>query len=343
MQTLINENTATTKTLSAVKHKNLYQISFLRAIAAISVCFFHFSRGMLTSSNTSNYIFKAFSYGYLGVDVFFIISGFIICYSLPSNYRLQDFGTFLKKRIIRVEPPYLVSIIFILAVAYITAIFTHNPVTFSWLNLLYHIGYINNFTSNNYINVVYWTLGIEFQFYLIIGLLFSLIDKSIYWLTAIIAIFLTTSFIRVPNTMLIFEQLPLFCLGILLYFINYKTTFYKPILLLLIAITFSLFAINNLMLLFTGVFVSLVILIPFHKNRIIDFFSRISYSLYLIHVPIGGRVINIASRFVKNDVQRYLAIVIAFIVSVVVAYLFHIAIEKWTTNLSKKIRYTRAA
>jgi len=328
--------------IGKVKHKSLYQISFLRAIAAIGVCFFHFSRGTITASSQSNPVIRTLDYGYLGVDVFFVISGFIICYSLPLSYKLSDFGTFFKKRIIRVEPPYLASIIFTIVVAYFTAYFTHNPVSFSWLNLLYHIGYINNFTTNSYINVVYWTLGIEFQFYLIIGLLFSLMNKSIYWLSTIIIIFLAASFIRVPNTALIFEQLPLFCLGILLYFIIYRATFYKPILLVLLAATFVLLALADITLLLTGIFVTIIILIPFHKNRIINFFSSISYSLYLVHVPIGGRVINIAVRYVKTDLQRYVAMLIAFIVTVVVSYLFHIAIERWTTRLSKKIQYSRA-
>jgi len=311
-------------------------------VAAVSVCLFHIVNGNSAFITAANPIAKICRYGYLGVDIFFIISGFIICYSLPADYTLKDLPVFVKKRLIRVEPPYLVSIIFTLLVAYIAALYTHNPINVSWVNLLYHIGYINNFTTNSYINVVYWTLGIEFQFYILIGLLFGMMNRSIYLLAFIIIAFLSLSFVSIKGTSLIFEQLPLFCAGILIFYINFSERYSKPVLVFLLFVTFGIIAYTDLSTFIVSVFTIAIILIPMRRYKVISFLATISYSLYLIHVPIGGRVINWSLRFVKTDVQRYWIIILALAICLITAYLFYILIEKWTTNISKKIKYSKA-
>src|ERR1700761_3968879 len=91
--------------------KQLPQIIFLRALAALMVCFFHLYCGNVHLFPQPGYLKSFFSYGYLGVPVFFMISGFIIPYSLPPAYKLKQFKTFFVKRIIRIEPPYIASVI----------------------------------------------------------------------------------------------------------------------------------------------------------------------------------------------------------------------------------------
>jgi peptidoglycan/LPS O-acetylase OafA/YrhL len=322
------------------RRKNLYQINFLRAVASISVCLFHLACGNPNLLGKNNLIYQLLDRNDLRVNVFFIVSGFIICYTLPTNYQLRNFGSFFKKRLMRVEPPYLMSILLTLIVAYIASLVTHNLMIISWKNLLYHIGYLNNFTTNTYINVVYWTLGIEFQFYIIIGLLFPFINKSVYFLTLIIISLLASSYIKINNTSLIFEHLPLFSVGILMYFISYnKNKHPKSILICLMLLTLFVIALSKLEDLYVSLFTICIISIPFPNSKLIGFLSKISYSLYLIHVPIGGRIINLSLRFVKTDSQRYLTIAIAFALSIIVAYLFHFIIEKPAIKWSKNMRY----
>ena len=332
-------NFLTVKAKPIGREKNLYQIDFLRGMASLSVCLFHLVCCNSSFLKNSDSFFKSFSYGWLGVQVFFIISGFIICYSLPVNYKLNNFSSFFKKRLIRVEPSYLISILLTLTVAYVAALVTHNTVSVSYKNLLYHLGYLNNFTTNTYINSVYWTLGIEFQFYILIGLLFPLFNKSVYFFILIIIGLLSLSYIRINNTSLIFDQLPLFCIGILIYFILYDNKYPKPILLLLSVITLIVMLSNFVIFIISLITISIII-IPFPKNKVFNFFSNISYSLYLTHIPIGGRVINLSLRFVKTDFQKDFAIISALLISIITAYLFHIVIEKPTINWSKKIKYS---
>lgn len=321
------------------KKKSLHQISFLRAIASISVCVFHLSYGNTSFLVKSNFILKTFSYGYLGVQVFFILSGFIICYSLPPNYQLKNFFSFLKKRLIRVEPPYLLSIFLTLGVAYISAFVTNNLVEFSWKNLLYHIGYLNSFTKSPYINPVYWTLGIEFQFYTLIGLLFPLMKKSVYFLILIITSLLLLNLMKFSDGNLIFAHTPFFCAGIISYFISCSIQYPKWILICLLVVTLLTITLNRPEVIYVSFFAICILALPFRYNTFVQFFSNISYSLYLIHVPIGGRIINLSLRFVKTDNQKYLAIATAFITSIIAAYLFYLVVEKPAIKWSKKIRY----
>ena len=57
-------------------------------------------------------------WGWAGVEVFFVISGFIIPFTLwQSGYRLKNYARFILKRIIRLDPPYLLSILLAIALA----------------------------------------------------------------------------------------------------------------------------------------------------------------------------------------------------------------------------------
>ncbi len=87
----------------------------MRGVAAVMVMWFHFTfalpDGVLRASGL---------YGYLGVEVFFVISGFIIPYSMDRPYRFAKDGlAFIGRRILRLEPPYLMSVLLILCVPYI--------------------------------------------------------------------------------------------------------------------------------------------------------------------------------------------------------------------------------
>ena len=81
-------------------------IDALRVLALGSVICFHYffsgiSRGSLTSVEKSR-IFGIAQYGYLGVELFFMISGFVILYSTQNRSALD----FAKRRFWRLYPMY---------------------------------------------------------------------------------------------------------------------------------------------------------------------------------------------------------------------------------------------
>jgi peptidoglycan/LPS O-acetylase OafA/YrhL len=64
------------------------------------------------------------TYGYLGVQLFFVISGFVIPYSLSlRSYRIKTDGLgFLGRRIVRIQPAYLVSTVLIVVLQVASAL-----------------------------------------------------------------------------------------------------------------------------------------------------------------------------------------------------------------------------
>ncbi len=116
-------------------------------------------------------------YGWLGVEAFFVISGFIIPYSMyQQRYRVhRHLFTFMMKRIVRLDPPYFVAIALSVILWYASTLLPDfggsNP-TVSLPQLLAHVGYLNAFLGYEWLNPVFWTLAIEFQFYLFVAFFF---------------------------------------------------------------------------------------------------------------------------------------------------------------------------
>ena len=72
----------------------------LRGVAALSVAWYHFAYA--SSAVKTPWLSASGKYGFLGVEAFFVISGFIIPYSMyMGGYRFAHFGKFLAKRLIR--------------------------------------------------------------------------------------------------------------------------------------------------------------------------------------------------------------------------------------------------
>ncbi|RZL40194.1 MAG: acyltransferase [Pedobacter sp.] len=76
----------------------IYSVDFLRGIAALLVCIFHFTQGNTGYLATENWLKKIGSIGWSGIEIFFILSGFIIPYSLhQSKYHYKDFKILCSK------------------------------------------------------------------------------------------------------------------------------------------------------------------------------------------------------------------------------------------------------
>ena len=159
----------------------LNSIHALRGLASLWVCWFHITYGR-ASYPTWEPLRATGKNGWLGVEMFFVISGFIIPYVLyKSRYQLGEFKKFALKRFVRLEPPYLASIILILLLNYsssLSPLYKGEPFTINLTQLMYHLGYLIPFSEYHWINDVFWTLAIEFQYYLLLGLLFPLLMKN---------------------------------------------------------------------------------------------------------------------------------------------------------------------
>src|ERR1700751_2787177 len=85
----------------------LETVDQLGGLAALAVGWYHFTN--VRSFLPEGWLKQSGSFGWLGVEVFFVISGFILPWALyGADYRLSHFPRFLAKQILRLAPPYLV-------------------------------------------------------------------------------------------------------------------------------------------------------------------------------------------------------------------------------------------
>ncbi|MDT7543630.1 MAG: hypothetical protein QOE33_3534 [Acidobacteriota bacterium] len=163
----------------------LRSIDALRGAAALAVVLYHAASNPRASSG----LFARFvteptafitSYGYAGVFLFFVISGFCIhltqakASATGRTGQRVEFFSFWRRRVRRLYPPYLVALMFYLVVARATG---HLPLTqfFAW-DFAAHLLMLHNFDTRTCysINSVFWTLAIEEQLYLAYFLLLFL-------------------------------------------------------------------------------------------------------------------------------------------------------------------------
>jgi peptidoglycan/LPS O-acetylase OafA/YrhL len=322
------------------KQDKIISIQYLRGIASLGVVLCHYGSNTLSHPLLS----KFFNFGQAGVYVFFFISGFIIVYSLNKlNYRPQYFFTFLLKRSIRIDPTYFVVIILTLllfkGLSYCHS-FKGEKMPFIPGQLLAHIFYVIPFTKYPFYNRVFWTLCVEFQFYLLIGLLYFLSGNFIYK-SIFLILFSLTFLIPLPNGYnFVFNYAPIFAFGISLVNVYENKTRFNIVFSVLMSILIG----YKFGLPIFGLIIASSLCIFFLKINIkpLIFLGDISYSLYLIHV-MTLVVFNGIAKKLNFDIGHYelLWIILKVSIAIISAYILYIIIEKPSLSLSKRVFYHR--
>lgn len=152
----------------------LDHIDAIRAFAAVSVLVEHFyAAPSIASGHTwAQSVVAGLDLGRIGVVVFFLISGFVIPFSLKKNRHLGDFWV---KRVTRLYPAYWMSLI--LAVV-LQSVVSREAI--GGAQALANATMLQNFFHYENVLGVYWTLKLELVFYVMAyGLfLFGLIDSA---------------------------------------------------------------------------------------------------------------------------------------------------------------------
>ncbi|MEH2165241.1 MAG: acyltransferase [Nostoc sp.] len=186
----------------------LVQLDVIRGLAIIGVFLFHLYgytfdndefpflgnfRDYSQIPNSAFLIFSPYQYGYLGVTLFFILSGFCIHLSfLRYTSTLEEkgiifrFDIFVKdffiKRFFRIYPAYLVALLLFSFVSFVFKIDFDTPLkinTEGIIDFFSHIFLIQNFSELTLtrINPSFWSIPIEFQLYIIYPLFLILRNK----------------------------------------------------------------------------------------------------------------------------------------------------------------------
>jgi len=145
-------------------------IVFLRAASVLAVLFYHFK-------------ILPFRSGYVGVDVFFVISGYLMTRIILSGFDKNSFSLaeFYRRRVSRIFPALLTVVLFFAAVVFFLVRIDFFPYvksafasTLFFSNVHYYLnlgsGYFGNISKETFL-IHTWSLSVEWQFYLLYPLL----------------------------------------------------------------------------------------------------------------------------------------------------------------------------
>jgi peptidoglycan/LPS O-acetylase OafA/YrhL len=282
-------------------YERILELDSLRGIASLLVVLFHLL--MLNNSGVT------FNIGSTGVDLFFMISGFVIYNSLAGDVKASSF---LKTRFIRLYPIYWAILTFTFVL-----IRLGNFGETSFFQIRSFRDYFINLTMfQHYFNVTdldgpFWTLIIELNFYILILFMLPIKQKipSLFFVLSLVVLIAelfvggdSEAYKSFVLYFTLFKWVPLFASGILFYKIYKKELDTKigvikiTICYLIQIFIFYKFHLNSKVefisftqhLFSTTIYFSLFILLVLGKlnfvvNKATLFLGKISYSLYLVH------------------------------------------------------------
>lgn len=313
---------------------------FLRACAVLLVMIFHIIPHETVEGIPV--LEQVVAYGYTGLDMFFIISGFIVPYAMwKAGYTIRSFPRFLVKRLVRLEPPYLASLAFAIFMQWSFFKINSWDYTFDWPRILSHIGYLNQYLGYESFVSVYWSLALELQFYVLIGLLFAVLVVRYQWVAIIVLVGIcsVTLLVFIPYNWAMFQYASMFSLGILLFLFAVGKMNKYVFIACVLALYWFVWYRNESDVLITATFTVLMLLFFNITWKPMIFIGTISYSIYLTHVDIAGWL----KLYLKDyQLNTALLLVLCFTVAFLLAWGFYHVIERPAQRWSKKINYFRS-
>ena len=302
-------------------------VDVLRAIAALAVAWFHFTNGQPVFLDDRSLLKLSGAYGYLGVPVFFVISGFVIPYSLDGmKYRFpQDVVAYAKRRFWRLYPGYIAAVVITVTLLFASQLIPATkavPPTVDAKTIVGHLTYTAPWIGAEWYNGIYWTLAIEVQFYLAMVFFAPalLSRRKIVLFAALLAVGCMAFLSGDQN--LLFWHLPSFGIGFCWFLFVTKQLSMVDAISQAAGFVIIAWITRGPAHALAGAFAFAALALPIRRPiPFLTFLGTISYSIYLLHSPIGGRVINLATRFPPALHIQIGALALALIVSIASAYL----------------------
>jgi len=163
-----------TEKLETKVHERLYGLDYLRAFAIILVFFFHY---YIISNGEPEWLPNVASFGWTGVDLFFVLSGFLISSQLFLQIKkgqLISFKVFFLKRFFRIVPAYLVTVSIYFCFPYFREKEALPPL---WKFLTFTQNFDLNLKDYGTFSHC-WSLCVEEHFYLFLPIILIFLQKS---------------------------------------------------------------------------------------------------------------------------------------------------------------------
>ena len=305
--------------------------------------------------------FSLLNWGAYGVAIFFLISGFVIPFSLQK----MSFTGFCLNRILRIVPTYVVGFGITLLALWIGTQYFGKDWPYSFREIAAHsFPGIRDILWTRNIDGIIWTLEIEMKFYLVCALFIVWFrSQSLKVFLIPVALFLMTLYMnhklpdwqanhvrtyQVAMTLVNVAQYIIFMfVGVMFHYL-YRGRIEPTKAYAAIGGLFVLFLLHwwmgpytaNLGVSWNYGFALLTFMFAyafqglFKSNRVFDFLADISYPLYVIH-GVGGYI---ALRILLDKgFKAWLALIIVTVGSITLSWLLHKAVEKPSQKLGKMV------
>lgn len=302
------------------------ELDGLRGIAALAVVLYHFTTRFEQRFDTdlSTKVWE-FKYGFYGVDLFFIISGFVIFMTVE---KVRTPAEFAYKRFIRLYPTFWLCLL-------ITFLFTtwYGPAVFhrTFQELVINTTMVPSLFNTRYIDGAYWSLLIELCFYLVIlfMMIFYLIPK-VKWVGFVYLLFYLAISIYYKHNIQLFYG-TLFLAGINFYKIWKGTSDWVNHLQICCCLALAYFFTDLITFIFIAVFYLVFYLVVYRQAKLLSwkpivFIGQISYALYLLHQYIGQSIQLI---LIEHNLKNYYLLLFSpILICILLAYLITFWFER---------------
>ncbi len=308
------------------------------------------------------------SVGAVGVAIFFLITGFVIPLAI-DRYKMNS-SEFLITRFCRIYPTYIATSFLMIGLLWLLNLFFREGIfdAFSLERILINLTLFQDFLKIQSINEAAWTLMVEIKFYLLSGLiilcgknyngknvsiillitvllnvLYSyfksdgeisfLLEVAVFNLNHICYILIGTSIYLIQRDRKKPESYALLIATGLIFYFGFTRFFDKSAISPFFArgSALEMHPSEIALAIFIG---SLLLAGKGTKSKILNFFSDISYPLYLSHMILGNLVI---SEMLKITHNIHFSLAISSSTIILISYLIHISIEKPSNIFGKKL------
>ena len=363
--TRIHDQPAADPPLAVAKRERFVFVDALRGIAALGVVVYHAKQGGhmdRLAERAPTWSLLPLDYGHLGVPIFYVLSGFVIAYSV-GRYRVDAsfFARFVARRSLRLDPPYWTSIALVIGFGVLSQAVSHGkryeiP---GAGRLLAHMVYIQEILGYTQLNPIYWTLCVEIQFYLVFCLLLMVAHRfrrddrdhrsllALFGPLALVTSAWPLGFVNANVWPGLFPPFwHGFFLGVLACWAMKGTA--RPWVYYLYALPLGIVAgVKGGEFTLTCVAIATLLLElgrwgllgRWLSWRGFQFCGMISYSLYLVHNPITGAFYNVAFRLTGHGaVVEAFWFVVMIAVNVVAAWAFWYGVERTSLGWSHRVK-----